>query len=96
MQTYIVTWKYESSEDQKYASDALLENFQSGKYYEPIEGFERIAWVHSPQDGTGVVICKASSYANLYNVFNTWRENFGMIWNYKPGLSTEELVELIN
>ena len=81
MQTYIVTWKFESSEDQKYAADSLVNYFESGKYHQPSEGFERNAWIHSPQDGTGVIICKALSSSILYKEFNTWRENFGMIWD---------------
>ena len=95
MQTYIVTWRFESSEDQTYASDALVEYFENGNYNQSNEGYERIAWVHSPQDGTGVIICKASSASTLYKMFSPWREKFGMIWNYKPGISTEELVDLI-
>ena len=95
MQTYIVTWKFDSSEDQKYASDYLVNYFESGKFHELVEGYERIAWFHAPQDGTGVVICKALNASTLYKVFSPWRDKFGIIWEYKPALSTEELVEMI-
>ncbi len=51
--------------------------------------------MNTPQDGTGTVLCRAESAAVLYRVFNPWRNKFGMRWDYKPGLSTEELVDLI-
>ena len=95
MQTYIITWKFESSEYQTFACQALKEYVESGKFDEPFEGYERLAWVHTPQDGTGTVICKAKSASILYKVFAPWREKFGMTWEYKPGLLTEELVDLI-
>ena len=95
MQLYVVTWKFESSEYQTFAGDALIEYVESGKANEPHEGYERVAWVHTPQNGTGTVICKAACASILYKVFGPWREKFGMEWSYTPGLSTEELVLLI-
>ena len=94
MQLYVVTWKFESSEDQKFALDALIDYVDSGQSEQTPEGYERIAWIHTPQDGTGVVICKASCAAVLYRVFGPWRDKFGMVWDYKPGLTTEEFVKL--
>ena len=96
MQLYVVTWKFESSEDQTFALEALIDYVKSGKSNETPEGYERIAWVHTPQDGTGIVLCKAASAAVLYKVFGPWREKFGMIWDYKPGLTTEDFVELLS
>tara|TARA_B100000131_G_scaffold304143_1_gene328874 strand:+ start:288 stop:590 length:303 start_codon:yes stop_codon:yes gene_type:complete len=95
MQLFVVTWQFESSEDQTFAGDALIEYVESGKSQESLEGYERLAWVHLPQDGTGLIICKAANASILYKVFGPWREKFGMIWTYKPGLSTEELVLLL-
>ncbi len=94
MQLYIVTWRFESSEDQTFAADALLDYVESGNAEDSFEGYERLAWVHAPQDGTGVVLCKAASASVLYRVFGPWREKFGMIWEYKPGVTTEELLNL--
>ena len=94
MQLYVVTWKFESSEDQSFALDALIDYVESGKSQHNQEGYERIAWVHTPQDGSGLVLCKASNAIVLYKIFNPWREKFGMIWEYKPGLTTEEIIEL--
>ena len=95
MQLYVVTWKFESSEYQTFAGDALIDYIESGKANDNHQGYERLAWIHTPQDGTGTVICKAQSASILYKVFAPWREKFGMKWTYKPGLSTEELVSLI-
>tara|TARA_B100001250_G_scaffold389382_1_gene388431 strand:+ start:143 stop:442 length:300 start_codon:yes stop_codon:yes gene_type:complete len=95
MQLYVVTWEFESSEDQTFSTDALVDYVQSGRSEEHKEGYERIAWVHFPQDGTGIIICKAANAAVLYKVFNPWRKQFGMKWRFKPGLSTEELIGLL-
>ncbi len=95
MQLYLVSWKFDSSEEQSFALDALVEYVDSGKAQQTPDGYERISWVHTPQDGTGVILCKAASPAILYKVFHPWREKFGMIWDYKPALTTEELVSLV-
>ncbi|WP_320664680.1 DUF3303 domain-containing protein [Prochlorococcus sp. MIT 1223] len=94
MQLYVVTWKFESSEDQTFALDALLDYVESGESEQTPDGYERISWIHTPQDGTGIVICKAKNAAVLYRVFGPWREKFGMIWQYKPGLTTEEFLSV--
>jgi len=95
MQLYVVTWKFETSEYQSFAGQALLEHLEDGKGNDCPPGYERLAWIHTPQDGTGTVICKAESASVLYKVFNPWREKYGMTWTYTPGLSTEDLIELI-
>ncbi len=95
MQVYVVTWKFDSSEYQTFAEDALIDYVESGNFNQAEEGYERICWIHTPQDGTGTVICKARNASVLYKVFGPWREKFGVSWDYKPGLETEELIELI-
>ena len=72
MQLYIVTWKFESSEDQNYSSEAFVDYVESGKSEDLIDGYERITWAHTPQDGTGVIICRASSASILFKVFGSW------------------------
>ena len=95
MQLYIVTWKFESSEDQIYSSEAYVDYVESGKSEHPVEGYERIAIAHTPQDGTGVIICRASNASTLFRVFGSWRDKFGITWEYKPALTTDEFVGLI-
>ncbi len=95
MQLYLVTWKFESSEYQTFAKEALINYVENEENNGIKDGYERIAWIHTPQDGTGVIICRAESAKILYQVFNPWREHYGITWTYKPGLSTEELISLI-
>ncbi len=95
MQLYVVTWQFESSEDQTFSAEALLDYVESGKSEETPKGYERLSWIHMPQDGTGIVICKAENASVLYKVFGPWREKFGMTWSYKPGLTTEEFISLL-
>ena len=95
MQLYVVTCKFESSEYQTFAGEALIDYVEKEKASESKPGYERLAWIHTPQNGTGTVICRAESAITLYKVFNPWREKYGMTWTYTPGLSTEELITLI-
>ena len=95
MQLYVVTWKFESSEDQLYSSEAFVDYVESGESQDLVDGYERITWVHTPQDGTGVIICRALNASVLFKVFAPWRDKYGMIWEYKPALSTEEFINLI-
>ncbi len=95
MQLYVVTWTFNSSEDQIFADNSLVEYYENEKDKNIIDGYERIAWLHTPQDGTGIIICKALNASILYKVFNPWREKHSMNWEFKPALTTEELVDLI-
>ena len=61
--------------------------------YKSFEGFELIFCAHTPQDGSGVMICKAQSASILFQIFNNWRENFSISFNFKPALTSEELFE---
>ena len=42
MQLYLVTWKFESSEYQTFASEALIQYVEGGEADEKLEGYERI------------------------------------------------------
>ncbi len=95
MQLYVVTWKFQSSEDQIFATDAFVDYFESGKFDQTPEGYERISWVHMPQDGSGLVLCRALNASVLLKVFGPWREKYGMIWEYKPALTTEEYLQAL-
>ena len=50
MQLYVVTWRFQSAEYQTFAAQALREYVDSGKPDDSFEGYEKIAWVHTPQD----------------------------------------------
>ena len=93
MQLYVINWSYENPEDQIFATDAFCEYLKEGKIYQIFEGFEMLSCAHTPQDGTGVIICKAQNASILFKIFNTWRENFGLNFNFKPALTSEELLQ---
>tara|TARA_Y100001970_G_scaffold291488_1_gene428821 strand:- start:498 stop:797 length:300 start_codon:yes stop_codon:yes gene_type:complete len=95
MQTYIVTWEFESAEDQSFALKELISFYEKKKHKEFGDQFQVLECLHMPQDGTGVLICKASSFNELFKVFNFWRENFGIKFDFKPGFTTNELVNSI-
>ncbi len=95
MQLYVVTWGFESSQDQLYASNFLVEYVENRQFDSMKDGFEKIICVHTPQDGTGVIICRANDAKTLFRVFGPWRDRYGMNWEYKPGLLTDELINLI-
>ena len=46
-QLYIVTWRFESSEDQTFALDSLIDYVESGQSENTPEGYERISWIHT-------------------------------------------------
>ena len=93
MQLYVINWSYNNSEDQIFATEAFCKFVKEGKIYEVVEGFEMIFCAHTPQDGTGVIICKAQNSSILFKLFNTWRENFGITFDFKPALTSEELLQ---
>ena len=41
---------FESSEYQTFAGDALIDYVESGKADDIQSGYERLAWIHTPQD----------------------------------------------
>ena len=94
MQLYIIDWSFQNAEDQLFATKEFCEYFKNGKINENIESFELKFIAHTPQDGTGTIICKAMSALSLFNLLNMWRESYNITFNIKPALSNEELIEL--
>ena len=94
MQIYIVTWSFSSSEDQLFATKEFCHSFNGEKINSNCSGFELINCYHIPQDGTGVVICRAENLKKLYEIFKPWRENYNVIFNFKPALTNAELLEI--
>ena len=94
MQLFLINWSFENSEDQLFATNEFCEFFKENKLDQNIEGFELIHIAHTPQEGSGVIICKAEKTATLFNILNTWRKNFSIVFNIKPALTSDELVAL--
>ena len=66
------------------------EYLKEGKIYETFQGFEMIFCAHTPQDGSGTIICRAQSASVLFQIFNIWRENFIIRWNEIKKLGYDE------
>tara|TARA_Y100001933_G_scaffold27933_1_gene23395 strand:- start:150 stop:443 length:294 start_codon:yes stop_codon:yes gene_type:complete len=94
MQTYVVSWSFSNSEDHLFASREFCDLFDKGEICSCSDGFELISCYHMPQDGTGLIICKADNLKNLYKLLQPWRENYNLIFNCKPALTNEEISEI--
>ena len=94
MQLYVIDWAFENAEDQLFATNEFCEYFKKGKFNEFKEGFELKFIAHTPQNGSGTIICKAQSAKSIFNLINIWRESYNISFDIKPALSNEELLEL--
>ena len=91
MQLYLIDWSFQNNEDQLFATNEFCQYLSEGKLNESIEGFELEYIAHTPQDGSGVIICKAREVGIIFKIFNMWRKNFNITFNFKPALTNDEL-----
>jgi len=91
MRLFIIDWSFQNNEDQLFATNEFCQYLKEGKLNEIIEGFEIESIAHTPQNGSGVIICKAEDTNTLFKIFNMWRKNFNITFNFKPALTNEEL-----
>ena len=96
MQLFVIDWSFQNAEDQLFATNEFCEFLKKKKLDQHIEGFELKFIAHTPQDGSGVIICKAQKTSTLFNILNTWRDNFSISFDIKPALTSEELLLLKN
>ena len=96
MQLYVIDWSFQNAEDQLFATNEFCQYLNEGKLNERIDGFELESIAHTPQDGSGVIICKAINVSILMRIFNMWRKNFNISFNFKPALTNEELASSNN
>ena len=94
MQLFVIDWSFQNAEDQLFATNEFCEFLKKKKLEQHIEGFDLKFIAHTPQDGAGVIICQAEKTATLFNILNTWRDNFSISFNIKPALTSEELLSL--
>ena len=94
MQLYIIDWSFQNAEDQLFATNEFCEYLKEGKMNEFIEGFELKFIAHTPQDGSGIIICRAQNNKIVINLINMWRETYSILFNVKPALTNEELLEI--
>ena len=94
MQLYVIDWSFQNAEDQLLATNEFCEHFKNKKFDQFIEGFELKFILHTPQNGSGIIICKAKAITIIYNILNMWRESYGISFDIKPALTNEEIFEL--
>ena len=91
MQLYVIDWSFQNNEDQLFATNEYCQYLYERKLNQSIDGFE-LQWIaHTPQNGTGVKICKVADISTLLRIFNMWRKNFNITFNFNPALTNEEL-----
>ena len=94
MQLYLVNWSFQNSEDQLFACNEFCKFVERGKLKEDIDGFELKFIAHTPQNGSGVIICKAQNTRIIFNLLNMWRMSYGISFDIQPALTSEDLIEL--
>ena len=92
MQLFVIDWSFENNEDQLFATNEFCQSLREEKLNENIDGFELIFIAHTPQNKSGVIICKALNTSTLFKILKFWRESFNISFNFKPALTNEELL----
>ena len=95
MQLFVIDWSFQNNEDQQFATNEFCNHLREGKLNENIDGFELKFIAHTPQNGSGIIICKTNNTLKLFKILKMWRENFNISFNFKPALTNDELL-LIN
>ena len=94
MQLYLIDWSFENAEDQLFATNEFCDYLKDNKLNQFIEGFELNFIAHLPQNGSGIIICRAQSLSIIYKILDIWRKNYSIIFNIKPALTNEEIIEI--
>tara|TARA_Y100000589_G_scaffold37375_1_gene31276 strand:- start:186 stop:491 length:306 start_codon:yes stop_codon:yes gene_type:complete len=95
MQLFVITWSFSNGEDQLFATNEFCKYLNGGKFEKDIDGIDILSINHIPQEGTGVIICKANNLKDLYKKFHIWRCNFNISFSFKPALTNEDLLETL-
>ena len=48
----------------------------------------------TPQNGSGLIICKAINASTIFNLLKMWRESYSISFKIKPAITNEELLEI--
>tara|TARA_B100000401_G_C52400295_1_gene528553 strand:+ start:121 stop:435 length:315 start_codon:yes stop_codon:yes gene_type:complete len=94
MQLYLINWSFENSEDQLFATNEFCNYLREGKLNNLPEGIELKFIAHTPQNGSGIIICIANNAKIVFNLLNMWRKNYSIAFNIQPAMTNEELIEL--
>ena len=96
MQLFVINWLFQNAEDQLFATKEFCGFLKENKLNQYIEGFELIFIAHTPQDGSGVIICNAQNTLVLFRILKMWRENFNITFNFQPALTNEDILSSQN
>ena len=94
MQLYVIDWSFQNAEDQLFATNEFCEYLKQNKFNNFYERFELIFIAHTPQNGSGTIICKAINAKSVYEPLKMWRESYSIEFNIRPALTNEELIEM--
>ena len=94
MQLYVIDWSFENAEDQLFATNEFCEFLKNGKLNSIVEGFELKFIAHTPQTGSGIIICKAHNLSIVFSLLKMWRDNYSISFNIKSALTNEEILNL--
>ena len=83
MQLFVIYWSFQNNEDQLFATNEFCHYLSEGMLNQTIDGFELKFIAHTPQNGSGVIICEANTTLVLFNIFRKWRENFNIEFNFQ-------------
>ena len=94
MQLFIIDWSFQNAEDQLFATNEFCEYLKKGKFNQLDDCIELKFIAHTPQNGSGTIICNAQNTNSVFKLLKMWRESYGISFNIEPALSNEELLEL--
>ncbi len=94
MQLYVIDWLFQNGEDQFFATNQFCEFLKEGKLNDHIEGLEIKFIAHTPQNGSGIIICEAQNVQILSRILKMWRDNFSICFNIKPALTSDEILAI--
>ena len=96
MQLFVIDWSFQNTEDQLFATNEFCQYLNEGHLNKKIEGVDMKFIAHTPQNKSGVIICHAHNTSVLFKIFNFWRENFNISFDFKLALTNEELLTAHN
>ena len=93
MQLFVIDWFFQNAEDQLFATNEFCNYLKQNKINELGEGLELKFIAHTPQNGSGIIICEAQNATLIFNHLKIWRESYSISFNIKPALTNEELMQ---
>ena len=93
MQHYLIVWSFPTVEGAWESCPGFADYINSGGPGDKFDGFELLFRVHAPGEGRVVVLCRAESDKQLFAHFAPWRAQFGMVIDFTPVISCQNVVD---